>query len=68
MTAPLPTDLAMRLMEEWAADRLTVPTPAERDLTRWIVERLDQAWDVAALFRFAEAGTKPGANVEDGPR
>lgn len=36
-------DLASRLVEEWAADRLTHPTSAERDLAQWIVERLDES-------------------------
>lgn len=32
------SDLAQRLVQEWASDRLTQPTPAELDLARWIVE------------------------------
>jgi hypothetical protein len=35
------SDLAARLVNEWAADRYTQPTPAETDLARWIVELLD---------------------------
>lgn len=34
------SDLAQRLVQEWAAERLTQPTPAELDLARWIVERI----------------------------
>ncbi len=48
MTAPLPAGyVAGQLVDEWAAERLTVPTPAERDLARWIVDKSrDQADDV----------------------
>lgn len=35
------SDLAAKLVNEWAVDRLTQPTPAEHDLARWILELLN---------------------------
>jgi hypothetical protein len=42
MTTEIPADLATQLVEEWAADRLTQPTAAERDFAAWIVEQLNE--------------------------
>jgi hypothetical protein len=35
------SSIASRLVHEWAGDRLTQPTAAERDFARWIVELLN---------------------------
>lgn len=41
------SDLAAKLVNEWAADRLTQPTPAELDLARWILERAEEDPEMA---------------------
>lgn len=53
--------LATRLVEEWATDRCTQPEPAERDLARWIVDRLDPSFKRAVEEYAEQKRTQDGA-------